>query len=225
MKLLIVNGDDFGLSRGANRGIVEAHARGILTSASLLVDTPFGAAAAQLAADLPELSLGLHADVRPDLDPEACAAEIERQLALFRELVGSWPTHLDSHRNVHAHPALAGAFVGVARRRGLPLRGHSTARPLPSFYGQWGGQTHPERISVPGLLSLLGEVEDGVTELGCHPGYVDETLESSYADEREIELRTLCDPGLRAALAELGIVLTNFHEGGAAGHPARRVEP
>ena len=37
---LIVNADDLGLSAGVNRGIVEAHARGIVTSASLMVRQP-----------------------------------------------------------------------------------------------------------------------------------------------------------------------------------------
>ncbi|PYR01516.1 MAG: hypothetical protein DMF97_07400, partial [Acidobacteria bacterium] len=35
MKYLIVNADDFGASSGINRGILEAHQRGILTSTSL----------------------------------------------------------------------------------------------------------------------------------------------------------------------------------------------
>ncbi len=40
MKWLIINGDDFGASGGINRGIVQAHRDGILTSTSLLVDRP-----------------------------------------------------------------------------------------------------------------------------------------------------------------------------------------
>jgi hypothetical protein len=49
MKYLIVNGDDFGASQGINRGILEAHRDGILTSASLFVDRPGSAEAAELA--------------------------------------------------------------------------------------------------------------------------------------------------------------------------------
>jgi predicted glycoside hydrolase/deacetylase ChbG (UPF0249 family) len=40
MKYCIVNGDDFGASRGINRGIVEAHCHGVLTSTSLMVNMP-----------------------------------------------------------------------------------------------------------------------------------------------------------------------------------------
>src|SRR5207247_10160628 len=72
MKYLVVNGDDFGAGAGVDRGIREAHRHGILTSASLLVNTPGADEAARLAAALPDLSVGLHADLREELD-KACA--------------------------------------------------------------------------------------------------------------------------------------------------------
>ena len=37
---LVVNADDFGLSTGVNRGILEAHAAGVVSSVSVLVNTP-----------------------------------------------------------------------------------------------------------------------------------------------------------------------------------------
>ncbi len=68
MKYLIVNGDDFGASPGINRGIMEAHQHGILTSTSLLVKTPGAEQAVSLAAASPELSVGLHMDLRNEID-------------------------------------------------------------------------------------------------------------------------------------------------------------
>ena len=44
---LIVNADDFGLCAGVNQGIIEAHERGIVTSASLMVRYPAAEAAAE----------------------------------------------------------------------------------------------------------------------------------------------------------------------------------
>ena len=228
MRYLIVNGDDFGASRGVNRGILEAHRRGILTSASLMVDMPGSEEAARLAREAPELCVGLHvslADRGPgasrDLDDaEACRAELERQAERFHELVGRPPTHVDSHHNVHRRPALRPLFVALARRRGLPLREHSAARYFSSFYGRWGGETHPEQVSAEALGRMLrDEIGDGVTELACHPGYVDPELASDYSAERELELRTLCDPALRETLAGLGYRLIGFRELAAAGGP------
>ena len=38
MKLVIINADDFGLTDGVNRGILDAHHRGVVTSTSLLAN-------------------------------------------------------------------------------------------------------------------------------------------------------------------------------------------
>src|ERR687893_53407 len=62
-RYLIVNSDDFGLSRGVNQGIIEAHEQGIVTSASLMVRWPAAAEAAAYAREHSELSLGLHIDL------------------------------------------------------------------------------------------------------------------------------------------------------------------
>ena len=216
MKYLIVNADDFGASHGINRGIVEAHQRGILTSTSLLVDTPWSQEAASLARAVPDLSVGLHVDLRTTgqaWDADSCRGEILRQWACFERLMGRPPSHLDSHHNVHRDPRLLPAFLTVAQHYGVPLREHSSARYVSRFYGQWGGQSHPEQISVEGLLRIVeADVQDGVTELGCHPGYVDPDFRTGYATERAIELQTLCDPGLRPALAERQIHLVAFRD-------------
>ncbi len=60
MKQLIVNADDFGLSRGINRGIIKAYKEGILSSASLMVNMPGFLDAAGLARECPGLDIGLH---------------------------------------------------------------------------------------------------------------------------------------------------------------------
>jgi predicted glycoside hydrolase/deacetylase ChbG (UPF0249 family) len=59
---------------------------------------------------------------------------------------------------------------------------------------------------------LRAEIRHGFTELSCHPGYVDEHLESSYSIERETELETLCAPSLPGLLRDLGISLISFRD-------------
>ncbi len=63
MKQLIVNADDFGISPGVNRGIVQAHRQGIVTSASLMANLPGAAEAVELAISAPGLELGLHVNL------------------------------------------------------------------------------------------------------------------------------------------------------------------
>jgi chitin disaccharide deacetylase len=213
MRYLIVNGDDFGASAGINRGVVEAHGRGILTSASLMVDMPASEDAARRSRDLPRLSVGLHVDLTGRDDPDDCRAELNRQFRRFQELTGGPPTHLDAHHNAHRDPRLLPAFLELARECRLPLREHSPVRSFPKFYGRWDGVTHLEQVSLASLVRMLEtEVPEGCTELSCHPGYVDPGFASGYAAEREAELRTLCEPSLRAALARRQIRLINFRD-------------
>jgi predicted glycoside hydrolase/deacetylase ChbG (UPF0249 family) len=216
VKHLIVNADDFGETRGINRGVAEAHVDGIVTSASLMVDAPGSGEAARLSADLPTLSVGLHVKItderarsRIDLrDTAKLRAELRRQMERFGALMGRAPDHLDSHHNVHLLPDATACFSELADAHGIVLRGCSPVRYFPSFYGQWDGQSHLEHIGIESLLGMLErEIGEGFTELGCHPGYVDATLESGYAIERETELRTLCAPPVREKLAELNVEL------------------
>lgn len=58
-RVLIVNGDDFGLSPGVNAGIAEAFDRGILTSTTLLANAPSFDEAAELAQARAERGLGV----------------------------------------------------------------------------------------------------------------------------------------------------------------------
>ncbi len=220
IKYLIVNADDFGASMGINRGILEAHQRGIVTSASLMVNMPAAKEAALLSRDVPDLSVGLHVnftnegeDAVVDLaDSNACGMELQRQFHQFNELMGRLPTHLDSHQNVHRRLHLLPHFLDLASQHGLPMREHSPVRYFKKFYGQWDeGETHLEWISSENLLRMLAEeLHDGFTELGCHPGYFDPRFQSVYHIERETELQTLCDPAVRRQLAEWQVQVIRF---------------
>ena len=59
-RLLIVNADDFGLSPGINRGIIEAHRRGVVTSTSLMATGDAFDEAVALSRAHRDLSIGVH---------------------------------------------------------------------------------------------------------------------------------------------------------------------
>jgi chitin disaccharide deacetylase len=218
-----VNADDFGACSGVNLGIVEAYRRGIVTSTSLMVDGGGAEEAARLAAECPGLGVGLHVTVDPAADPAGCHREVEAQVERFDEMLGRPPTHLDSHHHVHARPDLLPAFRRACLRHGLSLRGYSHVRWCRRFYGQWGGRSHPEQISVASLVRILEQdLIDGITELSCHPGRHDPTLASTYATERERELHTLCDVRARAFLDRAGVTLIHFGHVSARSGPGLR---
>jgi predicted glycoside hydrolase/deacetylase ChbG (UPF0249 family) len=223
----IVNADDFGQSAGINRGIVEAHERGIVTSASLMVRWPAASAAATYARAHPRLSVGLHVDLgesiyrdgewitlyeRVDrLDARAVEAEIRAQLALCRELLGRDPTHLDSHQHVHIEEPVRSILDDLAKELGVPLRHRSSRlRHDGRFYGQTNkGAPLTESISPAYLVEILRGLPEGVTEVACHPGCADD-LVTMYREERRIELDALCDPDVRRVVGEEGIELISF---------------
>jgi len=228
-KFLIVNADDFGQSCGVNRGIIEAHQNGIVTSASLMVRWPAAAEAADYARRHPKLSLGLHVDlgewafngevwvtlydVVQTENASAVAAEIARQFAAFHRLTGNQPTHVDSHQHVHNEDPARSILIEICRKLGVPLR---NANPeihyCGSFYGQTAeGFSDSQAISVDALVKLLGTLKPGITELGCHPGDASD-LDTMYRNERLDEMKVLCDPRIRAAIAGCGIDLCSFHE-------------
>jgi predicted glycoside hydrolase/deacetylase ChbG (UPF0249 family) len=96
MKYIIFNADDFGYSRGTNRGIAEAHRRGVLTSTGLMVNTPATDEAVRMSRDLPNLSIGLHVNFTNEAqrlvefdDPKICRDElVQRHRGAAKELAG-----------------------------------------------------------------------------------------------------------------------------------------
>jgi predicted glycoside hydrolase/deacetylase ChbG (UPF0249 family) len=59
-KRLIINADDFGLSRGITDGILLTHREGLLTSTSLMVNQPATEYAARRALEVLSLGIGIH---------------------------------------------------------------------------------------------------------------------------------------------------------------------
>jgi predicted glycoside hydrolase/deacetylase ChbG (UPF0249 family) len=226
-KQLIVNADDFGQSAGINRGIIEAHEHGIVTSASLMVRWPGAAQAASYAQAHPELSVGLHLDLGEwayrhgewvrlyqlvdESDAAAVAREVEAQLAAFHSLMGRDPTHLDSHQHSHRQEPARSVVLVTAKELGFPVRSFSERICYcGDFYGQTDeGLPHPEGVGVENLLRILKSLSPGCTELACHPGYGCE-MDTMYGVEREQEIKTLCDPSVLKAVTDMCIELIAF---------------
>ena len=230
-RALIVNADDFGQSAGINRGVIAAHERGIVTSASLMVRWPAAAEAVAYARDRRGLSLGIHIDlgewayrdewvpvyqvVSTD-DASVVADEVARQLAAFVTLVGRPPTHLDSHQHVHRSEPVRSILAECARDLGVSLRQHHPAiRYVGDFYGQTStGFPYREAIEVDALIRVIQQLPPDATELGCHPGLGmgADDLDTMYRFEREREVEVLCDPRIRAAIDAAGIRLSSFRD-------------
>jgi len=223
-KFLIINADDFGYTEGVNRGIIDAHYHGVVTSTSLMVTSPSSIEAAKLARKCSRLSVGLHFVATNEegalfdlSNTKTVREELDRQYQSFCDLIGQLPTHLDSHHHVHLRvDTLTPLVTTWAQEHALLLRDTGRVRFNGAFYGhsfddQWQPHSAPELISVDNLKRILRELPNGITELACHPGYFTSDL-APYGLEREIELETLVNPALSLLIHELEIQLINFAE-------------
>lgn len=148
-RVLIVNADDFGLSKGQNYGIIEACRNGVVTSTTALVNGAAIDHAAQLSRSTPELAVGMHfvltlgeplsampgltrdgrlgkwiwQQAEEDILPlEEIAHELACQYRRFVELFGHEPTHIDSHHHVHMFAQIYPIVAAFAREKGIALR-------------------------------------------------------------------------------------------------------
>lgn len=146
---LILNADDFGFSHSVNRGIVEGLSQGLVSSATLMMNTPFTDEAIELARKLKLKNIGIHLNLTYGfsvLPPNEVSSlvdetgrfhyvcmlgyytqyldakkELRAQIEKFLKS-GLKPTHLDYHHYFHEVPNIFKAYLELAKEYNLPVR-------------------------------------------------------------------------------------------------------
>jgi predicted glycoside hydrolase/deacetylase ChbG (UPF0249 family) len=173
------------------------------------------------------------------LDVAQVLAEWRAQIEKFVAATGRHPDHLDSHHHSSFYtPALLRAMLELAREYGCPVRridmsegelvymmgeaAQPFAAELRAIRDEFGPKIpdfferdfYDESATLEYLQAVLDRLPEGVSELMCHPGYVDEDLlgpaGSVYNRQRAGEVAVLTDPSVRARLEQHGIRLINF---------------
>ena len=248
MKQLIVNADDFALTKRVSDGIIKAHQNGIVTSTSMLANSPHFKEGVSLLKTVPSIGVGVHLNLswgkpilpyssvtslvdsngnfyrKPHLLPSTVNLdEIKKELeAQINKSIdsGIQISHLDSHHHLHTtRLEFFQLFLELASLYKLPLRTlentkrellHNCNVPTPdNFIGSFFGQQH---IREEFLHSIITSIHLGISELMCHPGIPDEFLvnESSYIEERQMELDLLTKPIVKQWLTNQSIRLVNY---------------
>jgi len=128
LKLLVTNADDFGFTCDVNAGILDAHARGVLSATTLMAHGAAFDDAVRLALRYPSLDVGVHltlvgAPRYPATVPELMIAMARRQIRIYDDLrqqiecviaAGIRPTHLDTHKHTHLLPPVLNAVARLA---------------------------------------------------------------------------------------------------------------
>lgn len=149
MKWLIVSADDFGMTAGVTRGIIQAIERGVVTSTSAMACRDGSLPLIRRVRTRLSDKIGVHLQLTagsPVLAPERVPSLVDSSGRFPRrfgeeirvdqdEVFGEWsaqidalvslgisPTHVDSHHGVHRHPLLLDVYCALARQHGLKAR-------------------------------------------------------------------------------------------------------
>jgi hopanoid biosynthesis associated protein HpnK len=139
VRRLIINADDFGLTAGVNRAIVEAHQRGIVTSATLMAGGTAFDEAASFAQGAPRLSVGCHVvlvDGTPLSPPDKVATLLASDGTHFRGGLGEFAAAaLRGSIDPAQVEAEAAAQIGKLKTAGLALSHVDTHKHTHMFAG------------------------------------------------------------------------------------------
>jgi chitin disaccharide deacetylase len=182
LRQLVVNADDLGLTVGVNTGILDAHDRGILTSASLFAHAPATADALHRVRVRPSLGIGVHlalVDGTPMLPPSrvptlveddgrfraswkpfivACLRgrvafeEVERELTAQIERIRSEGIRL-THLDAHQHVHAFPPIFAIVARLAERFRIPVVRVPYERWSPVWGDATERRTARRQALLN------------------------------------------------------------------------
>jgi predicted glycoside hydrolase/deacetylase ChbG (UPF0249 family) len=172
------------------------------------------------------------------VDADQAIVEWDAQIQRFIKLAGRNPDHLDSHHHAsYFSGALMEKMLILAEKyhcairvinggpensfETVPVEIRDSAKVYyPALFGKYKpnspdrfiGAFYDETATTEQLLDILEKLEEGTSELMCHPGYADEILieGSVYNRQRERELSILTSAPIRQAVERRGIQLINF---------------
>lgn len=239
IKKLIMNSDDFGMTQGNTIGTLLAHAEGILTSTTCMMNMPFAEFALKEAKKFPKLGVGIHfvltvgrplvdgaqsftdengnfirpkdyPDKKPHADPEELYIEWKAQMEKFIEIAGHKPTHIDSHHHVHLLPWHIDVAKRLAKEYDLPMRQREQV--LDTYeYVRCDDRMYGDDANYD-FVTKAFQVDDEYLEFMCHPALIDQRLYdmTSYGLPRMKELELILSPELRQFVEDNHIELINF---------------
>ncbi|MFY9805538.1 MAG: ChbG/HpnK family deacetylase [Candidatus Acidiferrales bacterium] len=188
MKKLILNADDFGMTRGVNEAIIRAHCEGILTSTTLMADGEAFDDAVERARANPTLGVGCHLV----LVGGKCVAPKETVPSLA-DADGNLPDSLP---------------LFVARITSGSIRGEEIEREMRAQIAKVRGagiepthlDTHKHTHAHPWVMEALGKVakECGIARVRKPIENLSDSWETSRAGGQGISLQILAAGAVRA---------------------------
>ena len=151
MKKIIINADDFGLTKTISDEIIKVYKIGNLSSTSLMVNTPGRDYAINLARENPDLGIGLHFNLTEGFALTGVSSitnsegkfldkmklilyvilkkidikDVYKELKAQYEYIikaGLIPSHIDSHQHIHMNPKIFKLVADFAKEKNISIR-------------------------------------------------------------------------------------------------------
>ncbi len=242
-KLLIINADDYNISKGVNRAITGCIKCGTVTSVSAFVNLPL---ADTLDA---RVSIGLHfnlgigpslskkrssltdkngnfsksilfdRDRRTIIKEDDIYEELSAQYDKFISIFGRGPSHIDTHYHIHRYKKFYVPLEKFCIGKKLPFRkryftSNAVFKHSPRYtYCRFSYNNPWNKFD---FIKQIKSLKEGVSEIIVHPGIPCKDLSrfSGLFEERMIEYKVLSDADVTEALKKSDIKLIGYGEYG-----------
>lgn len=207
MARLIVNADDFGLTAGVNRAIMELHRAGVLTSATLMAQAAATEGAIELARATASLGVGCHVvlvDGDPVLPPQRIPSLVDRRTGRLHPTLGAFlPRLLADRIRPREIEAEAAAQIDLLQSKGLVLTHIDTHK-----------HTHMFPAVLRPVLRAAQSADIRAIRNPFEPAWsLRATPNAPWLRRAQVRLLRRLQPAFRRILAEEGLTTT----GGAIG--------
>ncbi len=203
MGRLILNADDFGLTAGVNRAIIELHRAGVLTSASLMARAAATDEAIELALAMPSLGVGCHVvlvDGEPVLRTQKLHTLVDLRTGRFHPTLGVFLKLLLTGRiRSYEIEAETAAQIVLLQSRGLRLTHidtHKHAHIFPAVL-----RPVLRAAKAAGIRAVRNPFEPAWSQRATHG--------APWMRRVQMRLLRLLEPTFRRIVAEEGFVTTD----------------
>lgn len=203
VRRLIINADDYGLTRGVNRAVMELQSRGALTSATLMARAAATEEAIEMALKTPALRVGCHVvliDGEPVLSPRALPTLADKTAGRFHPTLATFlRMELTGRIRAVEIEAEAAAQIAVLQGRGLRLTHIDTHKHTHMFPGVLRPLLRAARAA--GITSVRNPFEPAWSRCA--------TSAAPLLRRMEVLLLRRFEPAFRRIVAEEGFSTTD----------------
>lgn len=211
---IIINADDYGLSKNFNKGVLYCAKKRLITSTTVMVNRSHVDRGPII--KMKELSIGLHLEFNGGLSINNIKRTVREQYNKFLKIFNKKPSHLDGHKGCLINYKILKEAIRLAQKEGFAIRSDQLeqnkqikrAKVKTTDSGlMWITHRKPSEI-----MNDLYKLQGGTYELICHPGYYDPQSDSSLNKERENDIKFLECSEFQNWIRKKEVILINYNQ-------------